>query len=279
MIKNNKTIIVVVFILLFTISIAFLAPSIRSHIIMSLASWKESFHVLGKDKGLTIEFTDPGSAKENGLNWYSRMLLFNTGDIPLSSIYLNGRGILDMSIYYTFGDFEQGRSSIYHPNSPYNSSFYGAYIIKIEPDQQSNEGIDLAELAEAVTRYDYLELILVQLGLDNEEAYFEPEAIMINEGINKFGIDDWLKIDSRVNTRSVAHTQYGFKQHYLQFGKPHTAEMDDDFPPITLFGRTYCKYIEDKDFYVVFYIQAASEDLVDSTDKYLLSQCKVLIID
>ena len=279
MIKNNKSLIVVVFILMFTISIAFLAPSSRSHIIMSLVSWKESFHIIGRDEGLTIEFVDPGSAKENGLNWYSNMLLFNAKGISFSSIDFHGDGMLDMSIYYTFGDFEQGRSSIYDLNSPYNSAFYGAYMIKLKSDQHSNEEVDLAELVEAVTRYDYLNLILSQLGLDNEEAYFKPEAITIKEGINKFGLDDWVKIDSRLKARAVTHIPDGFKQHYLQFGKPNTGEMDDDFPHITLFGRTYCKYFKDKDLYIIFYIQAVNEDLVDITDKYLLSQSKVSIKD
>lgn len=275
MIKNNKTLIVAVFILLFAISIAFLDSSSRSHIIMNLMSWKEAFHVLGKNEGLAIEFVDPGSAKENGLNWYSNMLLFNTRDISFSSIDLHGDEMLDMSIYYTFGDFEQGRSSIYDLNSPYNSAFYGAYMIKLKPGQQSEEVIDLAELAEAVTRYDYLDLILSQLGLSNEDAYFEPEAIVIKEGINKFGIDDWVKIDSHLNTRAVIHIPDVFRQHYLQFGKPNAVGTNDDFPPITLFGRTYCKYFEDKDLYIIFYIQAANEDLLESTDKYLLSQSKV----
>lgn len=279
MIKNNKSLIVVVFILMFTISIAFLAPSIRSHIIMSLVSWKESFHVIGKDEGLAIEFVDPISAKENGLNWYSNMLLFNARDISSSSIDLHGNGLLDMSIYYTFGDFEKGRSSIYDPKSPYNSAFYGAYMIKFKSDQYSKEEIDLAELAEAVTRYDYLNLILSQFGLDNEEAYFKPEAIVIKDGISKFDIDDWVQIDSYVNTRSVTHTPDGFKRHYLQFGKPNVDETHNDFPPVTIFGRTYCKYFKDKDAYIIFYIQAANEDLVDSTDKYLLSRSKVSIED
>jgi len=82
---------------------------------------------------LAIEFVDPVSAKENGLNWYSNMLLFNVKRVfPFRSIDLHGNGMLDMSIYYTFGDFEQGRSRIYDLNSPYNSAFYGAYIIKLK---------------------------------------------------------------------------------------------------------------------------------------------------
>ena len=246
---------------------------------MSLASRKEAFHVLGKDEGLAIEFVDPVSAKENGLNWYSNMLLFNARDISFSNIDLHGNGMLDMSIYYTFGDFEQGRSSIYDPNSPYNSAFYGAYIIKLKSDQYSEEEIDLADLAEAVTRYDYLSLILSQLGLNNEEAYFKPEATWIKDGISKFGIDDWVQIDSYVNTRSVTHIHDGFRRHYLQFGKPNVEETHNNFPPMTLFGRAYAKYFKEEDIYVIFYIQAASEGLVNRTDRYLLSQSKVSIED
>ena len=253
-------------------------PSIRSHIIMGAASWKESFNVVGKNDGLSIQFADPGSARAEGLSWFPRMLLFNATGVPLSDLYISGEGTADISIYYTYGDFVQGRSTIYDIDSPYSSAFYGAYTIRLKPVEGSVD-LSLMELIESVTMYDYTNLILSQLGLNSEDLYFEAETDSISNYINAFGSDGWVKIDAKIKTRAMAHKANGFKQHYLQFGKPKTDKEDFDFPPMTLFGRTYAKCFKEKDIYVIFYIQAADEDLVNSTDRYLLSQSKVSIED
>lgn len=135
----------------------------------------------------------------------------------------------------------------------------------------------MAELIESVTRYDYTNLILSQQGLENEDVYFKAETESINNYIKAFGSDGLVKIDAKIKTRAMAHKANGFKQHYLQFGKPKADKEDLDFPPMTLFGRTYAKYFKEEDIYVIFYIQAADMGLIEKTDLFLLSESKVIV--
>jgi hypothetical protein len=271
--KINKTSVIIFICLLAAI---LLIPSLRSHSIMGVASWIESFDVLGKNEDLTLKFAQPDSARDDGLDWYSKLLLFNTNDLTYSRIGLDGEGTVHMSIYYTFGDFANGSSSIFDLLSPYNSAFYGAYIIKLKPATGTNEMIDLGVLTGAVTRYDYTNLILSQLGLNSGEAYFEPKVEKISTDITAFGSEQWTQIDVHIKTRAVVHQASDFRQQYLQYGKPKTLNISEDFPTVTLYGRTYSKYFAKEDLYVIFYVQAGDKDLVEKTDEFLLSNSKVI---
>ena len=265
--------------LIFFLAFVWIMPSVRSHVIMSAASWYESFRVLGRDEGLKIEFAAHMSDKDRELNWYSKMLLFNNFDVAFSRLGLEGEGSADLSIYYTFGDFNEGRSIIYNDRSPYNSSFHGAYIVKLNPDLQLMESVDLGKIAQAVTRYDYSSLILSQLGLNHEDAYFEPNIISVNSDISMFDCDGWVQIDSDIITRSVSHRTSGFKQHYVQFGSPNAIQDSEDFPEKTLYGRTYIRYFQEESLYVIFYILAGDQTLLEKTDETLLSHSRVVILD
>ena len=110
----RKRIITLVVIYIVILAFIGLMPSVRSHVIMSAASWYESFRVLGRDEGLKIEFAAHMSDKDRVLDWYSKMLLFNNFDVAFSRLGLEGEGTADLSIYYTFGDFNEGRSIIYN---------------------------------------------------------------------------------------------------------------------------------------------------------------------
>lgn len=258
-------------------SVIITTPSMRSRLVMSTATWVESFRAVGSEEGLYLELIDPSSGKLEGLAWFPKMLLFNAYGISLESLNIDTEGRADMSIFYTFGDFDGGRSLIYDLDSPYNSSFYGAYIIKLKPENHSVDVAELNKLTEEVVRYDYTWLILTQLGLNIKEANFEPEVDGISTGVTAFGSDSWTKVDAKIKTRSVTHNLNGFKRHYLQFGSPGIDETDSEFPPIILFGRTYSKYFKNEDIYVVFYIQSADLDLLDKTDLFLLSESKVVV--
>lgn len=272
----RRAIIALILAVVFLFALVLLIPSVRSNAIMGVVSWFEAYDVLGRDEGLAIEFTPPGSAQDEGLDWYPRMLLFNNSGLTYSGLGLDGEGTVVMSIYYTFGDFDKWSSSIYDMDSSYKSAFYGAYIVKLKPEEGSSSAPDLDKLAEAVTRYDYTSLILSQLGLDIREAYFEPEVESMQTDVAGFGSDGWTRIDANIKTRAVTHRAGDFKQHYLQFGKPGDLEGSEDFPETILYGRTYSKYFAEEDLYVVFYIQAGDSDLVEKTDELLLSNSRVI---
>ena len=269
--KSMILIIIVVLAIVIT-----LMPYPRSQVIMTTASWIESFKVVGRSEGVAVEFVKPASVEDAGLFWYPHMLIFNSYGVPLGSLELEGEGSVDVSIYYTFCDFVEGRSMIYDMDSPYNSAFYGAYIIKHRPEDLSEYILSLKKLTEAVTRYDYTKLILSQLGLNEKNAYFDPVPDKIRNDVYAFGSDGWSMLDAHIWTRSTAHHENGFKQHYIQFGKPADSDTTEDFPEITLYGRTYGKYFEEEDLYIVFYIQAMDLSLVQLTDDLLLSKSRVI---
>ncbi len=259
-------------------------PYLRSRVVMGIVTWVESEKVIGREEGLAIHFASPKKGENAGLNWFSQMILFNQSGVSFSRLGLEGSGKVDLSIYYTFGDFEHGRSTIYDDHSPYNSAFYGAYIIKVKPE----EGIiapTVQKMTEAVTRFDYTSLILSQLGLDIEKAYFDPQVVETRSNLNLFNTDTWTMTDAIIHTRSVMHTPKSFVLHDLQFGKPkmkksemEVSEMvsqETEFPEIKLYGRTYAKYFEDKAIYVIFYVQSPSAELVEKTDQNLILESKL----
>lgn len=233
----------------------------------------ESANAVGKAEGIHIAFTSPREGDLEGLKWSSPMILFNKFDMPIERLGFEGEETVDLSIYYTFGAFENGSSLIYKEDSPYNSAFYGAYMIRLD---DSKGPVDLMKLTAAITRYDYRVLILYQLGLDINEASFNALVTDVQKGVSCFGSDDWLQVDAVIETHSVSHASSGFRQHYLQFGWPMRNMSSDDFPEVTLYGRTYAKYFSDEDVYVIFYIQAATPELVDLTDQSLLSKSRLV---
>jgi hypothetical protein len=276
--KKHKALIILLSIIIGFLLILGCVPSIRSHALMALVTKYEEANVVGKDEGIHIDFSSPSDGKASGLDWFSQMILFNKLDMPIGRLGFEGEETLDLSIYYTFGDFEKGSSLIYNLDSPYNSAFYGAYVIRLNTSKDLKAPkvpVDLMKLTDAITRYDYRILILYQLGLNIDDALFAADVTGIQKGVTSFGSDDWLKVDAEIKTRSVTHTPKTFQQHYLQFGRPLENQASGDFPEVTLYGRTYSRFFPEENVYIIFYIQAASADLVEMTDKQLLSKSRV----
>jgi len=249
-------------------------PSWRSHILMRAITEYESAKVVGKAEGITLEFASSHVRDFEELKWSSPMILFNKFGMPIERLGFDGEETVDLSIYYTFGAFENGSSLIYKEDSPYNSAFYGAYVIRLD---DSKGTVDLMKLTAAITRYDYHVLILYQLGLDINEADFTADVADVQKSVTRFGSDDWLQVDAMIETRSVSHVSSGFRQHYLQFGWPLQNQLLVDFPEVTLYGRTYTKYYAEEGVYVIFYVQAATPELMDFTDQELLSKSKIIM--
>lgn len=277
---------VCVLILVVTMMIVGFVPVLRSRVVMGMVTWVETGKVVGREEGISIQLVPPDQGEAVGLDWFSQMILFNQSGVSLSRLGLEGSGEIDLSIYYTFGDFEHGRSTIYDETSPYNSAFYGAYIIKLKPNEGTKPP-SVQQMTEAVTRFDYTSLILSQLGLDIEKAYFDPQVVETRSNIKLFNTDAWTMTDAIIRTRSVMHTPASFVLHDLQFGKPKTEQsemkiaktelLETEFPEIELYGRTYATYFEEESIYVIFYVQSPSAELVEKTDLHLILKSQVKI--
>ena len=271
--KRQRAMLFIVTMLIVSTLFVMMIPSWRSHVLMHVITKFESANAVGKAEGIHIAFTSPREGDLEGLKWSSPMILFNKFDMLMERLGFEGEETVDLSIYYTFGAFEKGSSLIYKEDSPYNSAFYGAYVIRLD---DSKGPVDLMKLTAAITRYDYRVLILYQLGLDINEASFNALVTEVQKGVSCFGSDDWLQVDAVIETRSVSHASSGFRQHYLQFGWPLKNQLLVDFPEVTLYGRTYTKYYAEEGVYVIFYVQAATPELMNLTDQLLLSKSKII---
>ena len=77
-------------------------------------------------------------------------------------------------------------------------------------------------------------------------------------------------------TNSPAHEYQGFKQGYLQYGKPMGRfEYKEDFPVIDLKGRVYVKYFEELQATIVLYAMAPSWEVIEEVDREILSYAEL----
>ena len=253
-------------------AVSALQPAARSHIIMGVMNQMEKSQSVAAKSGMTIEFE---SAKNgSGLSWNSQMCLFNDKDLSGRIIGLEDSERFDLSIYYAFGAFENGRSLLYKPNSAYHNAFYGAYLMK-PPLGRGGQKFLTSGLIKSIVRYDYTGLVLEGLGYPNPPAPFEAAMTKASENVTVSKISGWKKWEATIDTVSVNHGVKGWKQHYFQFGKPQEEEQKPEFEPIKMYGRVYARYFEESDVYVILYLLAPEWTLLEQTDQELLSKTKI----
>lgn len=243
-------------------------PATFSHLVMKVVSSSAEAKGVAAQSGLNIQFENPESSKM--LNWFSEMCLYNVPDLSEKDLGLEGNREFELSIYYTFGDFKNGRSLVYEVESEYHNAFYGAYVIKGLGDISDNQAV-----LEAVARYDYTKLILSGLGYAKQQISFEPVSASVASKITYCGSDNWNRWDATVKTRSVNHRVTSNLQHYVQFGKPALAEQTPEFGETQLYGRMYAKYFNEQEVCVIFYIMTPDQVLLTRTDEQLLSKTSI----
>jgi len=253
-----------------------LGAPIRSYVVMvpySYIHYRES--VLNKTN---IRLSIPGGTITRKPDWYPFVITFN--DSEGLSLYLEED--VEFTILYNFGHFPllQGTSSYYIPESPYYSSFYGGYLVKAKNENrrfgfQDNGEINLDELSK-VPEYDQKFLVLPSLGCPLEQRVFDETILELEYNVTYAGYDDWVRVDSDIQTNSPAHEYMGFQQGYLQYGKPMGRfDYDEEFPIIDLKGRAYARYFDEFQATIVLYIMAPSWEVVDECDRNILSKAEI----
>lgn len=254
-----------------------ITASLRSYIVMypySQINKKDS--VLHKED---IDFNIPGGTFTSRKNWYPFVNTF-TDDEGLSD-YI-GEAV-QFTVLYNFGHFtSKGYSTYYDPKSPYYSSFYGGYIVKPEEKGRrfgfhDNGEINKDELAK-VPKYDQTHLVLPTLGCYGNRKVFQNDILSIEKGIDYAGYKGWVKVDSEIKTNSPLHRPTGFKQGYLQFGRPRASLIpvtEEDFNVVTLKGRVYARYFEEFDATIMLFIMAPDWETVEQCDGEILSHTEI----
>lgn len=227
-----------------------------------------------------IALSIPGGNASSDGDWFPFVMTFHPGR---SFGYTVGKD-LSLSILYNFGDFIplKGCSSLYDPQSPYYSSFYGAYLVKSGDGSpygfsvNGNNIIDSVNADEiaAVARYDYQNLVLRDFGLTVGNAVFDFEIKNGPDVCSYAGSDGWYRTDAEMTVNGCAHQKKEFAASYLQYGIP-AFDAERDLAPVRMFGRIYGKFIEEKSVSVFFYIIAASEDVLETCDRQILSKSTV----
>ncbi len=221
-----------------------------------------------------IKVSIPGGMETGERDWYPLTLFYDAGEEFSSYI---GRD-LRLNIYYNFPAYDlwAGCSFLYDEQSPYYNSFYGAYLV------EGGEGFGFDETGEIDTEeaarviwFDLFRLVLDDFGLDPEDGVFEWEETARSAPEHYASVEDWRRVDGTLRVSGVAHEARDFCRSYLQYGKP-AETPEEDFAPTRLYGRLIGHYFAEKDVSLFFYILSGDLSVLESCDRRLLSQSRVI---
>jgi len=266
---NKKKISAILLLLLFILTISFNLPFLKSLSIMYFYSIYEDQQSIMERKNFTLDI--PGGLSTIEKDWYPLVMTFHDDTIA-SAI---GEEI-ELTILYNFGAFEKGRSLFYCEDSDYYSSFYGGYIIESKNSDRNygyqNGEIVVSEIVK-IAAYDLNVLVLESIGCKDPEVEFQ--SLGDPKEVNYLSYDDWIVIDSVISSKGTMHKVKRNYQAYIQYGKPPKNYSKIDFPNTKLAGRIYCRYFPQHKVTILLYIIAPNFDVIDKTDKQILSKTKI----
>lgn len=263
----KKKIISTIVVFLTLIIILLLFPQTRSYSIMYFYSIYHEHNSLMKEHDLIIDI--PGGLTSKEKDWYPFVMTFNDENISSS---LNED--IELTVLYNFAAFEDGRSMFYKEDSDYYFSFYGAYVIESK-DKEKKYGFNDNEVnIDEITKlaaHDIEALVLKSIGCRNPEVIFEPKTA--HKKVDYLSYDGWIMADSIVYSQGPIHkSDDNNRRGYIQYGKPPKDYQGEDFPPVELVGRIYGRYFDEFDLTILMYIIAPNFDIVDQTDRDILSK-------
>ena len=248
------------------------AATLRSMCVMSLYSAWCGRDSIEKREGFRLEI--PGGMRTGERDWYPLSLLYDASEEFAWRTGTDTR----LNIYYTFPAYDlwKGCSMLYDTDSPYYSSFYGAYLVQGEEIWGfSSEGeIALEEVAQ-ILRFDLFELVLDDLGLPKEQETFSWELTENPEKISYIGWEDWTQVDARITVNGAAHSPGHFCLSYLQYGAP-VQEVSEPYAVTQLYGRLIGRYFPEWETSIFFYILTAQPEALEQCDRRILSQSRLI---
>ncbi len=255
----------------------FLSPAanvLYSMAVMSVYSGMHKADSLMKKEG--IDLSIPGGLATLRSDWYPFVMTFCADS---GFRHFTGDSSLSLTILYNFPAFSpvKGCSRLYDTESPYYNSFYGAYLVKDGDGTpygftRRDDGSlfpDAAAVAE-VPKYDFWQLVLSEFGLTRDNAVFDWNITDISEPLSYAGEDGFYRMDATLTVNGASHRYHGFTQSYLQYGKPNFP-VSEPLAPVSMYGRLYGKYLEEKQVSLFFYIVAANRDVLEECDREILA--------
>ena len=224
-----------------------------------------------------ISLSIPGGLTTLQSDWYPFVMTFEADS---GFRRFTNDNSLSLTILYNFPAFSptKGCSRLYDTASPYYNSFYGAYLVKdsegdIYGFTELSDGTlypDAVSVAE-VPKYDFWQLVLSEFGVTNQNACFDWTVTDISEPLLYAGENDFYRMDATLTVNGSSHEYNGFTPSYLQYGKPNFP-VTEPLAPVTMYGRLYGKYLEEKQVSLFFYIVATDKNVLETCDKEILAK-------
>lgn len=225
---------------------------LNSYYLVSLIAMSINNRVNIMRSGLKIELSDLNIAKPSG-NWYPIINVFVDKSF---SDYIQKD--VELLIYYSFGDYEKGSSTIFDPNSKYFSSFFGCYAIgQNEPGFygfESDGSLDLNAILK-VPKYDYDFLVAKPLGLKTKDVITDYTIKSIDM------VDGIYYIQFTFKTNSLYHKYKSFNLNYLQYGLPYIRSGQDDFFQIDMLGKLKVT-IYNENITLIYFLFSSDSDII-----------------
>lgn len=251
-----------------------LAPFLCSLGVMQIYSRQNEKESLLATEEIRLEI--PGGLTTLRSDWYPFVMNFCDGGGFRS---FTGNSRLSLTILYNFAAFSpwHGCSRLYDCSSPYYNSFYGAYLVKDSDNipygfrlQEGNLTPVLEEIA-AIPQYDFFYLVLSEFGVTRENQVFQWNVTEIEQGLSYANHSNFVRMDALVTVNGSAHSYLGFTPSYLQYGTPGY-KTEEPLAPVTMYGRLYGTYLEEKHVSLFFYIVTADLDVLEQCDRTILSK-------
>jgi len=224
-----------------------------------------------------IDLTIPGGLTTARSDWYPFVMTFEANN---GFRRFTGDSSLSLTILYNFPAFSpvKGCSRLYEETSPYYNSFYGAYLVKDTDGgtygftkQADGTLLPDADAVAEVPKYDFWNLVLAEFGLTRQNAVFDWNITEVSEPLSYVGEDGFYRMDATLTVNGAAHVYDGFTPSYLQYGTPNYL-TEAPLEPVTMYGRLYGKYLEEKGVSLFFYIVAANKEVLEACDKEILAK-------
>lgn len=250
-----------------------------SKFILSMAVMQIYSHICEKDSipdKENISIHIPGGLSTAESDWYPFVMTFQDNE---GFRHFTGNDTVSLTILYNFPAFSltHGCSRLYDTESPYYNSFYGTYFVQQDGTpygfiKQSDNSlqVDYTSISQ-VPQFDFQTLVLREFGLNSKNAVFDWKITDTKEQVSYVGYEDFVQIDALLTVNGASHQKKAFQTSYLQYGSPNFP-CEKELAPITMYGRVYCRYFEEWNTSVFFYIIAADKAVLESCDSQIL--CK-----
>lgn len=245
--------------------------------IMSVYSEMNKAESLPVKEDITLHI--PGGLSTFSRDWFPFVMTFQS-DHGFRSF--TGNRNLSLTILYNFPAFHPlyGCSRLYDTSSPYYNSFYGAYFVQDQSGApfgfSAENGVYTPKPDEIslVPEYDFFELVLSEFGLTRQNAVFFFTVEKLSENVSFAGEEGFFCLDASLIVNGASHQPDGFTRSYLQYGIP-AFPRTDALAPVTMNGRIYGKYLEEKNTSLFFYIVAKDREVLERCDQNILQKSKL----